>query len=102
MKRRWAISLGILLILSLGASSFHPAVHWRLIGFVKGEAFFQGRPTSYWRCELQDLCQTQSDYFDPSLFTEPAWTTQWLNHFGFNTPTSEGSLYIRQEWSDEV
>jgi hypothetical protein len=30
-------------------------VHWRLIGFVKGEAFYQGRPTSYWSTEAFSL-----------------------------------------------
>lgn len=31
-----------------------PPVYWRVIGWVKGEAFFQGRPTSYWAARVKD------------------------------------------------
>jgi hypothetical protein len=30
-----------------------PGVHWRLIGWAKGEPFYQGRPASYWASECQ-------------------------------------------------
>ena len=51
MKRRriW-LCLTLLLLVAL---FMLPAVHWRLIGFVKGEAFYQGRPTSWWSGELR-------------------------------------------------
>jgi hypothetical protein len=52
MKRRWRLWL-ILTLLFVGGSLLHPAVHWRLIGWAKGEAFYQGRPTSYWRWECE-------------------------------------------------
>lgn len=52
MKRRWRLWL-ILAMLLLGDSLLHPAVHWRLIGWAKGEAFYQGRPKSYWRWEWE-------------------------------------------------
>lgn len=52
MKRRWRLWL-ILALLLLGGSLLHPAVHWRLIGWAKGEVFYQGRPTSYWLCECE-------------------------------------------------
>src|SRR4051812_26669562 len=36
----------VLLVLAL------PAVHWRLVGWARGEPFFDGRPASYWRREV--------------------------------------------------
>jgi hypothetical protein len=53
MKRRWRLWLIPALLLIVGGSLVHPAVHWRLIGWAKGEAFYQGRPTSYWRWECE-------------------------------------------------
>jgi HEAT repeat protein len=46
-NRRWRpwIPLAVLVIVGL---LLIPAVHWRLIGWAKGEAFYQGRPTSWW------------------------------------------------------
>jgi hypothetical protein len=49
-RRRVLLSAG-LLFLVFGALAL-PAVHWRLLGRWRGEAFFQGRPTSYWRGEI--------------------------------------------------
>lgn len=51
MKRR---NVWMCLMLLLVAVSFMlPAVHWRVIEWAKGEAFYQGRPTSYWKSESQ-------------------------------------------------
>ena len=50
MKRRWLLWLALLLL--VGTSFFLPPVSWRVIGWTRGEAFYQGRPTSYWRKEL--------------------------------------------------
>jgi hypothetical protein len=44
-----------MVVLLVAASLLHPAVHWRLIGWAKGEAFYQGRPTSYWREQWHQL-----------------------------------------------
>ncbi len=52
MKRRKPL-WHILPLLLLGGCLLHPAIHWRLIGWAKGEAFYQGRPTSYWRAECE-------------------------------------------------
>jgi hypothetical protein len=34
---------------ALGALSLHPAIYWPVTGWLRGEAFYHGRPTSYWR-----------------------------------------------------
>jgi hypothetical protein len=50
MKRRWLV-LGIAIVLLLGlAAWFEPTCAVR--GWLRGEAFYQGRPTSYWSREL--------------------------------------------------
>jgi len=50
-RRRLLLSL-VLLLLAGGVLSL-PAVHWRLIGWWRGEAFFQDRPTSWWEQEIE-------------------------------------------------
>lgn len=53
MKRRWRLLICLALLLLVLGSLLHPAVHWRVIGWWRGEAFYQGRPTSWWSTELQ-------------------------------------------------
>jgi hypothetical protein len=55
VKRRWRIWLGLGLLLFVAASFLLPAVRWRVIGWVRGEAFYQGMPTSYWAKEVARL-----------------------------------------------
>jgi hypothetical protein len=54
LKRRWQtwLILGILLI---GLSFLLPPVRWCMIGWVRSEAFFEGRPTSYWSREVAEI-----------------------------------------------
>ena len=54
MKRRWRLWLALFLALLAGASLLHPAVHWRLLGWARGEAFYQGFPTSWWVADIED------------------------------------------------
>jgi hypothetical protein len=80
MKRRWRLGLGLALLLTAGISLILPAVRWPLIGWVRGEAFYQGRPTSYWEKEIQHYemhdCYISGDlYFFPR---EPTAAEQWL------------------------
>jgi hypothetical protein len=55
MRRRWRLVLGLLLVTSCVAILAVPAIHWRLIGWARGEAFYLGRPTIYWRGEVVGL-----------------------------------------------
>jgi hypothetical protein len=59
MKRRWKLWLA--LVLAIGGLFSLPAVYWRVIGRVKGEAFYKGRPTSYWR----DAILAPNGFFGP-------------------------------------
>jgi hypothetical protein len=50
-KRRRRLLVGLAVLAFLGVLAL-PGVHWRLVGWAKGEPFYQGRPVSYWRQRL--------------------------------------------------
>lgn len=55
MKRRWQILIGMALLALVGAAVLNPAIRWRVIGWARSEAFYQGRPTSYWAREIEPI-----------------------------------------------
>src|SRR5258708_7829997 len=50
--KRWLIWVGVVLIVLVGVVLFEPTRV--VLGYLKGESFFAGRPTSYWRNALKD------------------------------------------------
>lgn len=83
MKRRWRLCIGVALALAIasGIVLLQPA-YWRAVGWLRGEAFYAGRPASYWasefhRCGLDPL----SDLEDFAVYDPPSiW--QQLQHLG--------------------
>src|SRR5262245_8848232 len=71
-RRRW-LCLSASLVSVAALSLIHPAVHWRLIGWARGEAFYQGRPTSYWRKEAHQWVTPQLK----NLFTWSRRSSWW-------------------------
>jgi hypothetical protein len=64
MSRRRLLGAGVLLGVLLGALAL-PAVRWQLWGRLRGEAFYRGRPTSYWTGRLRtESCEVRQ-YADP-------------------------------------
>jgi hypothetical protein len=53
MKRHWRLSLHLFAILIAAGLFLLPSVRWPVIGWARGEAFYQGMPTSYWHNEIQ-------------------------------------------------
>src|SRR5262249_51653169 len=53
MKRRWLIVSAVVLVVAAGASLLVPRARFVLLGWLRGESFHQGRPTSYWVHLLQ-------------------------------------------------
>jgi HEAT repeat protein len=53
MKRYWLVGLVIVLVVGLAALLYFPETHYRMIGWLRREAFFQGRPTSFWILALK-------------------------------------------------
>jgi hypothetical protein len=52
LKKRWLWLC--LALLAIGALFVFPASRWRIVGWVKNEKFYEGRPTSYWSAELRN------------------------------------------------
>ena len=53
MKKRFLkCALGMAALLLLGC--FAPSIYWNIAGAVRGEAFYAGRPTIYWRGSIKD------------------------------------------------
>jgi hypothetical protein len=69
-------------VLFVAASFLLPAVHWRVIGWIKGEAFYQGRPTSYWRGIVKDWNDI------PNLNPAPSGIWTWLRQI-FGDPDDD-------------
>lgn len=80
MKKRRRIGLGLVSMIAIG-TLFTPAVHWRMIGWSRGEAFYQGRPTSWWRDEIKQYDVVHFSTGDIYWMREPSWwKTWWLTH----------------------
>jgi hypothetical protein len=82
MKPRRRLLLCLALMLFIGASLLHPLVHWGLIGWARGEAFYQGRPTSYWRQKIQEYQQAMPQRLEEYLQSldgrRPASQAHWM------------------------
>jgi len=46
MNRRWKLWVGLTALLLAGAACLHPSIYWPVIGRLKGEAFYKGKPMS--------------------------------------------------------
>jgi hypothetical protein len=73
MKKRPIIIC--LLVAILGSVIFWLQSNYIITGWLNGEAFYQGRPTSYWRRELGDVDNVciNGKMFLRSSFAGPKW-----------------------------
>jgi HEAT repeat protein len=53
MKKRLAIISALLIIISLGLALAFPRTHFALLGWLHGEAYYDGQPTSYWAAAIR-------------------------------------------------
>src|SRR4051812_49922600 len=89
-KRERRIWLGLALLLIIAA--LLPAVHWRVIGWARGEAFYQGRPTGYWKREVRQ-CVMVDDFLSGILYFFPPermFVEEWLEKYL--------GVHLRNEW----
>lgn len=56
MQRKRLLVLGILPLLAVVALLF-PSIRWKAFGWLAGETFYQGMPTSYW-CDQARTCDS--------------------------------------------
>jgi hypothetical protein len=68
MRRRIQILLAIALVLAVCLSLVFPVSHFTLLGKLQGEAFYNGKPTSYWAAALSGdrLIEEQDIWQDAS------------------------------------
>jgi len=76
MKRRWRLLVCLGLLLAAVGTVLHPAVHWRLVGWAKGEAFYQGRPTSWW---ADSILAVPRDTPPSKSSLGSRWLLDWLS-----------------------
>ena len=88
--RKWPLLLFALIeaLLVLGGVYFEPTYCVR--GWLKGEAEFDGKPTSYWRAELERWSASPLDIGDScggrrlmlNLYSrESSWMERWLHRW---------------------
>jgi hypothetical protein len=53
MTRRWRLWMSLALVLVAIATLLHPAAYWPILGWLRGEAFYKGRPTTHWSQEIE-------------------------------------------------
>jgi len=69
--------LALALLVAAIATFFLPPVYWRVAGRLKGEAFYNGRPTSYWAGAVDDFAQQRG--------WDDSWLAATLNGIGLNS-----------------
>jgi HEAT repeat protein len=89
MKRRWRLWLGLVLLLFVAASFLLPAVRWRVIGWVKGEAFYEGRPTSYWSKEIERSAEEIAPNQTTTIAKSPGMIDQLKDFVGIPRDNSD-------------
>jgi hypothetical protein len=70
MSRRWLLRAGVLLGVVLAGALALSDVRWQAWGRLRGEAFYRGRPTSYWRRQVLDYPGQETlynRYLPPSM-----------------------------------
>src|SRR5271154_6264238 len=77
IKHRLRLCLVLLLLLLVSGLLLAPSVRWPIYGWLRGEAFYQGMPTSYWRSEITRLNR------------EPTWAERLLERIGVRRTNSD-------------
>src|SRR5436305_421141 len=70
MTKRRLFLASLLPAATLAAVLVVPAWRWGVVGLVRGESFFQGRPTSYWAQVLRDRWWKTSGIHWPPLWDQ--------------------------------
>src|SRR5271165_4654953 len=82
IKRRW-LWFGLMILFLINGLFLLPLVRWQLVGWVKGEAFYMGQPTSYWAAELQ---QWGDPYYSDFGTSGTVWSSDhpfWTRHLSW-------------------
>ena len=71
MTKRWRLCLMLLLLLVVGLLLV-PQVRWPAYGWLRGEASYQGMPTTWWAKEIEE-----SYHYIPFVESEHGVTSEW-------------------------
>ena len=72
MRRKLLIVLAALAA-AVALAIIGPGVYWRLVGRARGEAFYDGRPTSYWARQIETHADVEHvDYSRGELISWPS------------------------------
>ncbi len=97
MSRWWRRLLAVgLLLAGLAGIGLLPLVHGRLVGWWKGEAVYQGRPTSEWAHEVRDRGDASREW-RPGKVTRQLSVVTVEMHGSFHTPSAweRGALWLQ-------
>jgi len=86
LKKRW-LWCGLLLLGSVAVLLF-PSSRWRLVGWVQGESFYKGRPTSYWRERVKQRKTASSSTGAATASSSTLWQ-HLRKHFAGSDITDE-------------
>jgi hypothetical protein len=64
MKQRPRLFLVVVLVFLVGGLLLVPSVRWPIYGWLRGEAFYQGMPTSWWAKEIEERYDYDFFYID--------------------------------------
>jgi hypothetical protein len=79
MSRPWLLRAFLLLVVLLAGSLLSPDARWVVWGRLRGEAFYRGRPTSYWRGHV--LAWNDLGFYPPAVslvVRRPRWWADYL------------------------
>src|SRR5690242_8106067 len=74
MKHRWRLWLLLLLLLLLGGLLLVPQVRWPVYGWLRGEAFYQGMPVSWWAEEIEENYDSGHSISSLGVPSLPNWS----------------------------
>lgn len=90
----------VFLFFGMAGSMSHPSLYWQLLGWWKGEAFYQARPTTYWRHVIQQSYQqliwsTEELPLDGYYSQHPTCCQRWISRiFGATDCATVNTLPI--------
>jgi hypothetical protein len=82
--KRCRLFLVLVLLLMVSGLLLLPQVRWPLYGWLRGEAFYQGMPTSYWSLE----CERAGSEDQQS----PIWFDRWFGWLGISRASNPRAL----------
>src|SRR5262249_40423050 len=92
LTRRWLICSGMILV--LGGVLLLPSARWRIVGWVRGERFYEGRPTSFWREDGKDVAEFERSIARSLLSRPPRappspWWQEWRDRLHQCLPSDQ-------------